>query len=530
MNEKNLFNQMYQPDVLTCLADLSNDEVFTPPTVANAMLDLLPKEIWRDPSIKILDPACKSGVFLREATKRFIEGEADKIPDLQARIDHIFHKQLYGIAITELTSLMSRRSLYCSKYPNGPFSVCHFESPEGNIRYHFTKHIWNNDGKCSICGAPYSEFGKREEKGLENHAYEFIHVLKPEEIFNMKFDVIIGNPPYQLATGGGLDNSTAATQAKPIYNIFVEQATKLNPKYITMIIPSRWYNGGIGLKDFRESMINDGHISVLVDYVNSKDCFGNVNIAGGICYFLWDRDNLHKTCKVVNISGDHEDTAYRPLNEFKSFFVRSNQSMKIIKKIQAKNNHFMTEMVSSMDTFGLPTQEHGHKDKRDGDIVLLHSEGSNSQGKSYINRNKVTKNLDLIDKYKVKISRMIPQNGEVGIDPSKGYRSIAGPYILGPGEVDTFSYLNIGFFDTKDEAINFFNYIQCKFPRFMLRTTYSGVNVSQGNFAFVPIMDFTKSWTDKELYEYFDLDDDEINLIEQTMRTMNVKQNLDGDI
>ena len=513
----------YNPDVLSCLANLSNDEVFTPPEVANAMLDMLPQELFTDPNTTFLDPACKSGVFLREIAKRLIDGLADQIPDLQERLDHIYQKQLYGIAITELTSLLSRRSLYCSKYPNSFYSVSRFEGIEGNIRYKNIPHLWRNE-KCVFCGANESEYGGNTRKGLEFHAYEFVHAVKPEEIMGMKFDVIISNPPYQLSTGGGLEGTTAATQAKPIYHRFVEQAKKLNPRYITMIIPARWYAGGIGLSDFRNDMLSDKHITRIVDYINSKDCFSGVDIAGGVCFFLWERERQEEKCEVINISKDYSDSLYRPLNEYGSFFMRSNKSIGIINKVRRKASHFLVETVSSLDTFGIPTNEHGHKEKHAGDLVLLHSVGSNSQGKSYIEKTRIKKNKHLIDKYKVKISRMIPQNGEVGIDPTKGYRSIAGPYILLPGEVDTFSYLNIGFFDTEIEAENFYYYIQCKLPRFLLRTTYSGVNVSQNNFVFVPQMDYTKRWTDEELYQFFELDAEEIALAETTMRAMDVKE------
>ena len=284
----NLFNKVYNPDVLSCLANLSNDEVFTPPEIVNQMLDMLPQDLFRNPDTTFLDPACKTGVFLREIAKRLIKGLEPQFPDLQERIDHIFHKQLFGIAITELTSLLSRRGIYCSKYPNTDFSVSKFDTAQGNIRFKRIDHTWVN-GRCKYCGINKT-YDRGEE--LETHAYEFIHTDNLEKLFNMKFDVIIGNPPYQLSDGGGTGSS-----AMPIYHKFIQQSKKLNPRFITMIIPSRWFSGGKGLDDFRDEMLHDDRIREIHDFGNANDCFPGVAIEGGVCYFLWNREQ-RGLCKV----------------------------------------------------------------------------------------------------------------------------------------------------------------------------------------------------------------------------------------
>ena len=259
-------NETHNPDVLSCLANLSNDEVFTPPSMVNQMLDMLPQELFRSSKTTFLDIGCKSGVFLREITKRLITGLADEIPDLQTRVDHILHKQVFGIATTELTSLVSRRTLYCSKYPNCRYSESPFETVEGNIRFRNIPHTFVN-GRCKWCGASEEQFGTKVRKGLETHAYEFIHTDHPEEIFKMKFDVIVGNPPYQLDDGG------FGISAQPIYDKFITQAKKLSPRYLLMIVPARWYAGGKGLDDFRNEMLNDRSLREIHDFPVADDCF-----------------------------------------------------------------------------------------------------------------------------------------------------------------------------------------------------------------------------------------------------------------
>lgn len=361
----------HNPDVLSCLANLSSDEVFTPPQIANQVLDLLPKEIWSDKQARFLDPVCKSGVFLREIAKRLMTGLAKQIPNEQTRANHIFQSQLFGIAITELTSLLSRRSVYCSKTANGKYSVCEtFTDQQGNIRFDRIKHAWENE-RCTFCGASQEGYDRGSE--LETHAYEFIHTEKPEEIFNMKFDVIVGNPPYQLGSDGG-------TRDIPIYNKFVDQAKKLNPRFLSMIIPSRWMASGLGLSEFRRTMLEDRRIQKLVDYGRMEEVFPGVDFEGGVCFFLWDRDT-DGDCAVTTISGDEViGPVARDLREY-DIFVRDSRALKILRKVLSAEEPSITDILSADKEFGWTSNFDGFHEKQGSNDVALHY---NRKGKRLI--------------------------------------------------------------------------------------------------------------------------------------------------
>lgn len=505
--ESNFLNMNYNPDVLSCIANLSSDEVFTPPDVANAMLDLLPQELFENPNTKFLDPACKSGVFLREIAKRLLKGLEPIYPDLQERMDHILKEQLYGIAITELTAHLSRRSLYCSKTANGNYSVTKFTTVDGNVRFKIINHHWQN-GRCVFCGASQQEYDRGE--GLETHAYEFIHFTNPEEIFKMKFDVIIGNPPYQLSDGGG----GAGKSAAPIYQLFIEKAKKMNPRYLSMIIPSRWFNGGKGLDAFRESMLNDERMSIIVDYVDSKDCFNGVDIPGGICYFLWDKYHTG-TCTVTNIAKDGSViTEERVLNEFKTF-IRYNRAVDIVKKAQAKGELMMSETVLSRKPFGLESNQTFDKN---GDIILR-----NSSGLGKIMSSRLLSGFDLVDKWKVIVSKVSFEHAGVP-DRDGKMRVLSVVQKLEPHSACTESYLVVGVFDSEAEADNLISYLNTKFARFLIMQMLASMNMSKSSYSYVPVQDWTKPWTDDMLYDKYDLSDDEIAFIENIIRPMPIEE------
>lgn len=503
----NLYSSMYNPDVLNCLANLSNDEVFTPPGIVNQMLDMLPQELFLNPNTTFFDPACKSGVFLREIAKRLIDGLEAEIPNLQERLDHIFRNQLCGISITELTSLLSRRSVYCSKYPNSKYSVSTFKDASGNIRFKKIQHRWVN-GKCAFCGASQSEYDRGE--GLETHAYEFIHTTKSEEIFKMKFDVIISNPPYQLETSG------YGRQAKPIYNKFIEQAKKMNPRYITMIIPSRWFAGGFGLDKFRSDMLDDDRIRKIVDYPNAPDCFPGVDIAGGVCYFLWDRDNRGQ-CEITNIVDGKQDSTVRKLNEF-STFIRSSRAVPIVRKVLkvANTKKTLSDVVSPQKPFGLSTN---YEPKNSGVPCWF----IQRIGLKYASKKDIVDQGNYLDKWKLLLPKA-PIAGQTDFTRPVGFYYEGNVRIAKPGECCTESWIVAGAFTTKEEVLSYKSYLFTKIVRFLLLQTVVSQDVLRKKFCFIPDLGSYKGiYNDEMLRNKWDITDEEWDFIDSKITT------IDGD-
>ncbi|MPW75140.1 restriction endonuclease [Moraxella catarrhalis] len=501
-----LFELGYNPDVLDCLSSLSNDEVFTSPKLANQMLDLLPNELWSNPKATFLDPVCKSGVFLREIVKRLDKGLKNQIPDKQTRINHILKNQVFGIAITGLTALLSRRSVYCSKIANSPLSICEeFDNDMGNIIFGAVHHQFKN-GKCSECGASQEVFGNRQ--GLENHAYAFIHSDRDDvfgELLTMKFDVIIGNPPYQLDDGG------AGASAKPIYHLFIEQAKKLNPQFLIMITPSRWFTGGKGLDAFRDSMLNDRRIKEIHDFPNSKDCFDNVEIKGGVNYFLWEKRH-DGDCEVFTYDDGHcVSQLKRPLKEKGiDIFIRYNRAVPILHKVQKLNEQSFSDLISSRKPFGLPTNFKGNPKPyiNYNDNVFLYQ----TKGTGYVKLSEISRNKDLILKHKILTPKAIG-SGDGKVDK-------VNPIYAGINTACTETYVVIGPFKNEEICNNVMSYINTQFFHFMLTLKKNTQDASRDAYELIPIQDFSKHWVDKDLFEKYGFDNNDIKYIQEMIRPM----------
>lgn len=501
------------PDVLSCIANLSNDEVFTPPEFANRMLDTLAEawaadhdgaNLWADPDVRFLDPVTKSGVFLRAITRRVTDGLAGQIPDLDARVDHILTRQVFGIGITQITALLARRSVYCSKLADGEHSIARsFTSASGNVWFERTEHAWTKKGRCRYCGASRETLDRGDD--FETHAYAFIHTdditARIAELFgdDMQFDVIIGNPPYQLSDGGH------GTSAAPIYQLFVEKAFDLDPRYAVFVTPSRWMAGGKGLNQYREKMLSDKRLRTIVDYPKLYEAFPGVKIRGGISYFLWDRE--HDGPCTVQTVWDGEPTGppvARHLDAY-DILVRRNEAVPILEKVRTKGEPTLNERVSSGKPFGLRTFFHGKPDAAGlKDPVKLFG----SQKISWVERTTVPAKEEWIDRWKVLMTAV------QGTSAAVETKFLSKPIVAGPGTACTETYLVAGQFKTEAEAERYARYLRTRFVRFLVSLRKSTQHATSGVYAFVPDLPLDRVWTDAKLYRRYGLTEDEIAFIE----------------
>ena len=492
------------PDILECFANLSSNEIPTSPELTNRILDLLPEDVWSDPTLRWLEPSATTGVFLREAAARLMVGLEPSIPNEDERREHILRNMLFGIAQTALSAEIARRSLYYSRDASSDHSVVRFDNPEGNIAFEQGKHTFAN-GKCCVCGAL-----EELERGnaLENYSYSFIHMTSEEkEDTKMKFDVIVGNPPYQLDDGGH------GASAAPIYHLFVKQAIELAPRYITMIIPSRWFAGGKGLDTFRKEMLDDKHLDVLVDYPDATECFPGVVIKGGVCYFLRDReaDNTSKGCAITTVrKGKQSPTVRRKLDGY-DVLIRENESVSILEKVKVEGLPTVSACVASRKPFGLPTNftDFTNTPTQDDD-VKLYARGC----VGWVAREKVQKNTAWIDKWKVLTPMAATGDGRI---PNA---VLAKPIVAAPGSCCTETYLVMKTFDTEEEAEHFATYLKTRMFRFLVSLRKNTQHLNRDRFRFVPDLPINQTWTDEELYKRYNLTPDEISFIEGNVKAM----------
>lgn len=548
------------PDVLNTIANLSSDEVFTPPEFAGEMLDTLAEawaadhqggSIWADPHVTFLDPATKSGVFLREVAKRLVIGQGNPPEGSEARkalVDRILTKQVFGIGMTELTALMARRSVYCSKDATSAHSIAPSSTrPEGNIWFERTEHEWTGrskvrhvdpdssetttvevvgTGRCKWCPANEQSYARGDD--LETHAYALIHTDDPNALVNdmyggkMHFDVILGNPPYQLGDSGG---DSIGSFAMPVYQKFVQAAKALKPRYLTMVTPSRWFAGGRGLYDFRSEMLNDHQIRFLVDYPDSRDVFPGVDISGGVSYFLWQK-GYDGECYVSSATADSRGTAMkRYLNEF-DILVRRNEAVSILHKIVPESQSAnLSSKVSPIQPFSIRTSYRGRETasgmKRP---VVLYQNG----GTGFIEREEIPRNVEWVDQWKVIVSSTSSEHG--GQTDRSGTRRVLSRIIVAkPGTACTETYLVANRFESEVEALNFAGYLRTKFVRFLISLRTNTQHLYSDRFSFVPDLPMDRPWTDSDLYIKYGLTGEERAYIESYIKPMLVNATSDKE-
>jgi len=513
------------PDVLTCIANLSNDEVFTPPELANRILDTLAKawaannggaNIWADKTVKFLDPCTKSGVFLREITSRLTKGLEQEMPDLEQRVNHILTQQVFGVGITQITSLLARRSVYCSKNATGEHAIAKsFASDDGNIWFQRIKHTWAGD-KCKYCGAGRSVFDRAE--GLETHAYAFIHTdnikTRFAEIFgeNMQFDVIIGNPPYQLASDGG-------TRDVPIYQHFVEQAKKLQPRFLAMVIPSRWMASGLGLSDFRQAMLGDRRMRELVDYPAANDVFPGVEVKAGVCYFLWDASHDGE-CNVTTIRGaEVVGPIKRKLDEY-DVFVRDARAVLILHKVLSHAEASINTILARDKEFGWTSNFDGfHKTERSGDVPIYYIR-TMKRDVGYIERMALTKSAHLIDTWKLLVPKAF-NGGDAVPHQILGKPSIApSPSVC----TQSFLFFHVG---SRKAANSLQAYYTTRFFRFLVSLRKITQDAAHSTYVWVPIQTWDRTWTDEDLFAKYGITRKEQTYIDSQVRSMNLNESND---
>ena len=492
-------------------------EVFTAEREVNDMLDMVAQECRRIDS-RFLEPACGDGNFLAEILRRKLGAAGKKYDESPSDYEKnavLAASSIYGVDIM-LDNIIRCRQRMLEIWNEEYKAVCGNEcgrKTQDDVKHIFEKNIVcgnalslmraDENGCDTKLPIVFSEWTAVSPAGLRQKDYVFSEILMDgavgdENVSGLKFDVIISNPPYQMNDGG------AQASAKPLYHKFIQQAKKLNPRYLTMIVPSRWFAGGKGLDSFRNEMLHDTRICRLHDYPDASDCFPGVEIKGGVCYFLWDRDYCGECEVLTHSKGRIVSSMKRPLLEKDhGIFVRDNKAVEILKKVQKFGEDSFALVVSARKPFAFPTNFKDFYEcrKNDSDLKIYanHSEG-------YIERKRVEKNQDWIARWKV----LVPE--AIGSGDTKTDR--VNPILAGPGEICTETYLVVGPCESKTEAENMIAYIQTRFFHFMLGLKKITQHTTSKVYEFVPQQDFSIRWTDKLLYEKYGLTDKEAEYVE----------------
>lgn len=322
----------------------------------------------------------------------------------------------------------------------------------------------------------------------------------------MKFDVIIGNPPYQLKDGGH------GASASPLYHKFVQQAIAAKPRYMSMIIPSRWFAGGKGLDEFRAHMLADRRIKVLVDHADAGECFPGVEIKGGVCYFLWDEKHgieAADDCLVRNLSGDAVDEAHRRLDGY-DVFIRFNKAVSILEKVMALKEQVLDTQVSSRKPFGFATNFDDYKKKHFEGSVQLYARGE----VGWVAADKIVVHTEWISKWKVLTAMAAEGDGKF---PN---RITGRPIVAAPNSACTETYLVLGVFGSETEATNFAAYQKTRFFRFLVSLRKNTQHLTRDRFSFVPKLDMAEAWDDAKLYARYGITAEEAAYIESMIKEM----------
>ena len=439
------------------------------------------------PESHILEINSKSGLYPLYVAYNIYRSRVETVKAKYGEIGHAFAMQLWDLTIennilvickTPMARCITRRTL------------AGFRDTTVNAKYY--KNLIENITQYSDLVVNTFRNGKK--------------FWNLKETDNMKLDAVIGNPPYQVMDGG---NSASAL---PVYQHFVTLSKKLNPHYISMITPSRWFAGGRGLNEYRDEMLNDNRMVEIIDYADSKECFPTVIISGGINYFLWS--DTHKgLCHIVNVIRDQRNKMERKLNEY-PVFVRSNLSISIIRKTNLSNSKSLSSLVLPSNPFGFRTYIRGESEPFKDSIRFIHSDGV-----GYVARSKVSRCKDAIDTYNVITTRAMSGGNKPNVDGS--YQIIpATMKVMRAGEICAETYICIGQFEKEEKAEHLMHYLSTKFVRFLMLQSMTSIMISKDVFRFVPLQDFAKDWTDEELYNLYALTRNEREYIESIIKPL----------